>query len=381
MTPFAITTPPRILFGRGQAAQAPALVAAFGARGLVIHGANPARAAWLLEALAALGCDVMHLPCAEEPSLALLETTLAEARRHLPDWVVGLGGGAAIDLAKAVAALIPAPGGAMDHLEVVGRGLPLAADPLPFVAIPTTSGTGAEVTKNAVIGLPEHGRKVSLRDDRMLARLAIVDPALTDHTPWAVTLASGLDAVTQVIEPYISAKATPYTDAISLPAIAPGLAALMTLQGAEDPAARDALAWTSLAGGLALANGGLGAVHGLAGVVGGQTGAAHGAICGALLGPVLAANRSAAEPGSTAADRISRVCDLLAPVLHSAPADVPQALARWIRGAGLPALSAQGLRHDDWAQVATSSLTSSSMKGNPVPLTIADLVAILSAAG
>ena len=379
MTPFAITTPPRILFGRGRAAGAPALVAALGARGLVIHGANAARAGWLVDGLRALGCDVLALPCADEPCLTLLEATVATARPHRPDWVVGLGGGAAMDLAKAVAALIPAPGGAMDHLEVVGRGLPLTAAPLPFVAIPTTSGTGAEVTRNAVIGLPEHGRKVSLRDDRMVARLAIVDPALTDRTPWAVTLASGLDAVTQVIEPYLSGKATPYTDAIARPAIAPGLAALMRLHGAEDPAARDALAWTSVCGGLALANGGLGAVHGLAGVIGGRTGAAHGAICGALLAPVLAANRRGANPAIAA--RIDEVCGLIAPHLGCAPADAPATLAAWVRGAGLPSLSALGLDPALHAQVAAESLVSSSMKGNPVPLGVGDLVAIMVAAG
>jgi hypothetical protein len=166
----------------------------------------------------------------------------------------------------------------MDHLEVVGRGLPLTEAPLPFIAIPTTAGTGSEATKNAVIGLHDQGRKVSLRDDRMLARLAIVDPALTDGTPWAVTLASGLDAVTQVIEPFVSVKATPYTDAISAPAISAGLMALQRLRQGEDQDARDALAWVSLSGGLALANAGLGAVHGLAGVIGGLCPAPHGAV-------------------------------------------------------------------------------------------------------
>jgi alcohol dehydrogenase class IV len=190
-----------------------------------------------------------------------------------PDWVAALGGGAAIDLGKALAALIPAPDGPMEHLEVVGKGLPLKVPPLPFIAIPTTAGTGAEVTRNAVIGLPDHGRKVSLRDERMVARVAIVDPALTDGCPRGVTLASGLDAVTQVIEPFVSVKATPYTDALARPAIATGMAALMRLMQGEDPEARDRLAWVSLCGGLALSNGGLGAVHGFAGVIGGMTGA------------------------------------------------------------------------------------------------------------
>jgi alcohol dehydrogenase class IV len=233
MTPFAITSPGRILFGRGEAGKAPALLRGFGARGLIVHGANPARLAGFLADLGIGQDGIATLTCAAEPSLPMLEEALTLARAHAPDWVLGLGGGSVMDLAKALAGLIPARGGPKDHLEVVGRGLPLTEAPLPFIAIPTTAGTGSEATKNAVIGLPDHGRKVSLRDDRMLARLAIVDPALTDGTPWAVTLASGLDAVTQVIEPFVSVKATPYTDAISAPAIGAGLMALQRLRKGE----------------------------------------------------------------------------------------------------------------------------------------------------
>ncbi|MDT8858131.1 iron-containing alcohol dehydrogenase [Paracoccaceae bacterium Fryx2] len=375
MTPFGITAPGRILFGRGEAAKAPGLIAAYGSRGIVVHGANPARAAWLVESLAAQGVAVLALPCAAEPTLAVLEDAVAQAKAFGAHWVTGLGGGAALDLAKAVAALAPAPGGAMDHLEVVGRALPLTAAPLPFIALPTTSGTGAEATKNAVIGLPDHGRKVSLRDDRMLARIAIVDPALTDHCSRAVTLASGLDAVTQVIEPHVSCRATPFTDALTLPAIGLGLAALMRLMQAEDAEARDDLAWVSLSGGLALANGGLGAVHGLAGVIGGLTGAAHGAICGTLLGAVLAENRNASE--GPARDRLQRVCETLAPPLQTTPGDAPDALAAWARAAGLPGLADLGLARADFAQVAEAALASSSMKGNPVPLGVDALIRIL----
>ncbi|MDQ1847401.1 iron-containing alcohol dehydrogenase [Gemmobacter fulvus] len=378
MNSFSIAVPGRILFGRGEAAKAPGLIAAFGVRGIVVHGADAARAGWLMQGLRAAGCEALGIACAGEPVLAVLEQAVAQARAHRPDWIVALGGGAALDLGKAIAALVPAPGEAMDYLEVVGRGLPLEAAPLPFIALPSTAGTGAEVTKNAVIGVPAQGRKVSLRDDRMLARLAIVDPALTDDCPRAVTLASGLDAITQVIEPYISCKATPYTDAITRPVIGPGLAALVTLMAGEDAQARDTLAWTSVCGGMALANAGLGAVHGLAGVIGGQTGAAHGAICGVLLGPVLAMNRARTDGQARA--RIDEVCALISGVLGGAAADAPQVLADWARTAGLPGLAAQGLAPADHAQVAEASAASSSMKGNPVPLPPADLVTVLQAA-
>ncbi|WGV15897.1 iron-containing alcohol dehydrogenase [Fuscovulum ytuae] len=378
MPPFAIATPQRILFGRGEAAKAPAAIAAFGPRGLIIHGANAARAAWLIDALHAAGIETLSLPCASEPTLPMLEQALAQARPFQPQWVTSLGGGAALDLGKALAALLPAPTGPMDHLEVVGKGLPLAAAPLPFIALPTTAGTGAEATKNAVIGLPDHGRKVSLRDDRMLARLAIVDPALTDNTPRATTLASGLDAITQVIEPYVSSKATPFTDAITTPAIPQGLIALKRLMETEDPQARDALAYTSLTGGLALANAGLGAVHGLAGVIGGLTPAPHGAICGVLLAPILRLNRQLAT-GETAR-RLDTVFHHIATTLGGTPQDAPDTLAAWASAAGLPGLATLGLPAALHAETARAALTSSSMKGNPVALTEADLLAALTAA-
>lgn len=373
MTPFGITAPARILFGRGEAARAAGLIRAFGDRGVLIHGANPARASWLVTAL---GSQVMALPCAGEPTLADLEAALTAARAHRPAWVVALGGGAALDLGKALAALIPAPDGPLHHLEVAGQGLPLQADPLPFIAIPTTAGTGAEVTKNAVIGLPDLGRKVSLRDDRMVARLAIVDPALTDGCSRAVTLASGLDAVTQVIEPYVSVKATPYTDALARPAIGLGMSALMQLMQGDDQAeARDRMAWVSLCGGLALANAGLGAVHGLAGVIGGMTGAAHGAICGALLGPVLQANRAAAT--GMARHRLDEVCAVLAGTLGSSAAEAPSALQAWARAEGLPGLAALGVTEDQHATIVAAAREASSMKGNPVALPDATLHEVL----
>ncbi|MGL4321458.1 MAG: iron-containing alcohol dehydrogenase [Paracoccaceae bacterium] len=368
MTTFSILTPPRILFGRGEAAKAADIAMAFGPRGLIVHGGNPARAAALLAATRALG-----LACAAEPALPMLENGLSLARAYNPDWVIAIGGGAVIDMGKALAALIPQPSPVMDHLEGVGPAKPLTAQPLPFIAIPTTAGTGAEVTKNSVIGLPDHARKVSLRDDRMMARVAIVDPALTDYCPKSITLASGLDAITQVIEPYVSCKATPYTDAICLPTIAAGLPALMRLMEGEDAAARDTLAWVSLTGGLALANAGLGAVHGFAGVIGGMTGAAHGAICGALLPHVLAMNRArVAYPA-----RLNAVCAHLASALGTAPDDAPHALALWARGHGLPGLSAMGLSFAQYADVAKVALTASSMKGNPVQLSAEDLIAVL----
>jgi alcohol dehydrogenase class IV len=170
MTPFAITSPGRILFGRGEAGKAPALLRGFGARGVIVHGANPARLAGFLANLGVGQDGIATLTCAAEPSLPMLEEALTLARAHAPDWVLGLGGGSVMDLAKALAGLIPARGGPMDHLEVVGRGLPLTEAPLPFIAIPTTAGTGSEATKNAVIGLPDHGRNRALWQTNSLTK-------------------------------------------------------------------------------------------------------------------------------------------------------------------------------------------------------------------
>jgi alcohol dehydrogenase class IV len=368
---FSIQTPPRILFGRGEVGKAPALAASFGPRGVIVHGANATRTTPLLAAL-----DALSITCPHEPTLDMLEAALITARAHRPDWVLAIGGGAVLDMGKALAAMIPQPTPAMDHLEGVGPARPLSKGPLPFIAIPTTSGTGAEVTKNAVIGLPHVGRKVSLRDDRMIARAAIIDPALTDHCPKTITLASGLDAITQVIEPYVSCKATPYTDAITKAAIPMGLAALIRLMEGEDATARDAMAFVSLTGGLALANAGLGAVHGFAGVIGGMTGAAHGAICGTLLPHVIATNRARAVDRA----RLDQVCQMIGTAFNTAADAAPAALATWSRHHGLPTLSQLGLSRADHHTVAEASLSASSMKGNPVVLSVDDLMTILAAA-
>jgi hypothetical protein len=377
--PFGILAPGRILFGRGRAAKAPGLIAAIGRRIVLVHGKNAERAEWLIVGLRAEGAEVLALACPGEPDLPLLETALAEVRAFRAEAFVSLGGGAAIDLGKALAALAPGKGAPLDHLEVVGKGLPLTAPPLPFAALPTTSGTGAEATKNAVIGIPSERRKVSLRDDRMLPRLALIDPALTDGCPRAVTLASGLDALTQVIEPYLSTRANPFTDALCRAAIPAALAALPKLMESEAPEARDAMAWASLTGGLALANAGLGAVHGLAGVIGGLTGAAHGAICGALLPHVLRLHAEELPPLSPGGQRIAELAGLFSARLGAK--DGFGALEIWAREAGLPRLSALGLRPEDRAQAAEAAQGASSMKADPARPSAERLARLLADAG
>lgn len=380
---FAFATATEILFGRGHAATAAARITGFGRRVMLVHGSNPARSEWLRQELAAEGCMVMGFSVGAEPDMPMIETGLGKAREMGAEMIVAIGGGAVIDAGKAIAALVPASRPILDHLEVVGQGLPLDHDPLPFVAMPTTAGTGAEVTRNAVIGVPEHRRKVSLRDARMLPRLAIVDPALTDHCPRTVTLASGLDAITQVIEPYVCTRANPLTDALCRDAIPRGLSALRRLLETEDARARDEMAWVSLCGGLALANSGLGAVHGLAGPLGGLTGAAHGAICGVLLPHVLIANR-AATTDRAAAERLDEIGVWIGAVLGSSARGLDhasRALASWSRRNGLPTLTGMGVHAQAQEAAAKAAASSSSMRANPALLSVAGLIDLMRDAG
>ena len=374
-TPFTFATAGHVRFGRGTAAEAAGLALGYGRSVVLVHGASAERARWLVDDLERRGAAVRTVACAGEPTLAALETALAGLRADIPDAVVALGGGAVIDLGKALAALLPGSGSVLDHLEVVGGGRPLTAAPLPFIAIPTTAGTGAEVTRNAVIGVPGHAVKVSLRDPRMYPDVAIVDSTLMEGAPKPVVLAAGLDAVTQVIEPFVCTRANPLTDALCRAAIPPGLRALKAVVEGGGPDDWDAMAWTSLAGGMALANAGLGAVHGLAGVIGGVTGAAHGAICGALLAPVLAANRQAVSQ-SEARARLDWVAGEIAAVFG--PGD---RLRDWARGHGLRGLAELGVTADNRAEIAAKAQRASSMAANPAPLADAALIAIMTAAG
>jgi alcohol dehydrogenase class IV len=376
---FSLATATEIRFGRGEARRAVDSVARLGGPVLLVTGATPERAGWLIAAMQALecACHVHRVP--GEPDVEMIEAGVSAARATKAACVVAIGGGAAIDAGKAIAALVPAERPMVDHLEVVGRGLPLDHPPLPFVAMPTTAGTGAEVTRNAVIAVLEARRKVSLRDPAMLPRLAVVDPALTDFCPRAVTLASGLDAVTQVIEPYICTRANPLTDALCRDAIPSGLLALRRLMEAEDPDARDAMAWVSLCGGLALANAGLGVVHGLAGPLGGLSGAAHGAICGTLLPHGLAANEARCRD-ATVLRRIAEIRGWIAAALDCAPEAALEQLAAWSRAQGLPGLDALGVSAEDRAAAAEAAASSSSMKANPVPLSADQLHSLMAAA-
>lgn len=343
---------------------------------MLVHGSSSARAAVLLGQLAGAGLDVHTFSVAREPSLEDIRNGVEQAREASIEVIVSLGGGAVIDAGKAIAALVPANGSIIEYLEVIGNGRLLESAPLPFVAIPTTAGTGAEVTKNAVINVPEQRRKVSLRDNRMLPDLAVVDPSLTDRTPRSVTLASGLDALTQVIEPYVCNRANTFTDMLCRDAIPRAMNALRTLMEKECAASRDEMAWVSLCGGLALANAGLGVIHGLAGPLGGLCDAPHGALCGTLLpyGLELNLENVASEESLS---RLEEIRDALALSFSVPTTQAFTALADWSHRHGLGTLRELGVPYEALEAAAEAALNASSMRANPAKLSQSQLLSLL----
>ena len=375
---FEFATAGRIVAGAGRAAELPDIVAGLGSRVLVCTGADPARHGSLL---ADLGSPAAVFEVAGEPTAELARTAAAAAREHGADVIAAVGGGSVIDLGKAVAMLLANGGDPLDYLEVVGSRQKITQLAAPCVAVPTTAGTGAEVTANAVLAVPGHRLKASLRSPLMIPRVALVDPELTVSCPPPVTAASGLDALTQCLEPFVSVRATPLTDGLAregLRRAARGLRAAHADGG--DLAARTDMAICALLGGMALANAKLGAVHGLAGVIGGTADVPHGMACAALLAPVIDANVRALRsggPGSPVVDRYVEAAQLLT---GQAGASVKDGLA-WIRETlallGVPGLAAFGLGPGNLDAIAAKAMTSSSMQGNPVTLSHGDLTAVL----
>ena len=384
MDRFEFATANRIIFGGGCAKSVPELATSYGRRVLVVAGRDPGRAEWLVEGLQARGADVVLLCVSGEPDLAFVAGGADLARRRMIDAVVGIGGGSALDAAKAIAALATNPGEPIEYLEVVGGDRPLAAVPLPVIAIPTTAGTGSEVTRNAVLTVPDRRVKVSLRSPLMLPRVAVVDPLLTYDLPPSVTAATGLDALTQLIEPFMSVRANPMTDALCREGISRVARSLRrACEHGHDAEARTDMSLASLFGGIALAHAGLGAVHGLAAPIGGMFNAPHGAVCAALLPHVMAANVRALRVGATESVALDRAAEVGRLLTGRAGAGADEGID-WIRETvarlRIPRLSDAGVTSGDLPAIAEQAQRSSSMTGNPVALAPEDLIAILNAA-
>lgn len=381
---FEFATATRIIFGLSAARQLGPEAAEMGKRAFVVTGRSTERAEPVIEQLKErqIQCATFSIP--GEPTTTIVKQAVVSARQARSDLVISMGGGSPLDAGKAIAAMLTNAWELEDYLEVVGLGKPITQKPVPHITIPTTAGTGAEVTRNAVLSVPEHQVKVSMRSPLMLPTLAIVDPELTYSMPPAVTAATGLDALTQLAEVYVSNKANPLTDGICREGLERAGRSLRTAyEDGRNAAAREDMALASLFGGLALANAKLGAVHGFAGPLGGMIGAPHGVICARLLPHVMQANIQALQtraPNSTALTRYDRIAALLT---GNPNASADEGLA-WIQNlcAALktPGLAQFALKDQDFTEIVAKAQKSSSMKGNPIDLTPAELTEILTKA-
>jgi len=384
---FEFATAGRIIFGRGSLGELRGALRDMGTRRvLVVHGANAERANPLLEMAREGGIECMRFSVPGEPTTSIVEEGVRLARGAECDGVIGFGGGSAIDAAKAIASLAANPGELLDYLEVVGHGRQLTKASLPWIAIPTTAGAGTEVTRNAVIISTENRVKASLRSPLLLARLAIVDPELTRDLPPAITAATGLDALTQLIEPYVCNRANPMTDGVCLEGMRRVARSLRRAfeNGAADDAAREDMALAALFGGLALANAGLGAVHGFAAPIGGMfPRAPHGAVCAALLPEVMRVNLRALrahDPDSAALRRYDEVARILTGDDKALADDGAKWVADLCAALDIPKLGFHGITGADIPLLVENGLRASSMKPNPVVLTPGELAEILQAA-
>ncbi len=370
---FEFATATRVIFGEGAAATLPELARRFGTRPLVVTGASPDRSASLVSALSA---ETFAVP--GEPTVDLVREGARRVQNADCDVVISIGGGSVIDAGKAIATVATNGGEPLDFLEVVGKGCAIEVPPLPFLAVPTTAGTGSEVTRNAVLGSTEHGVKASLRSPMMLPRVALVDPELTYGLPPAVTAYTGLDALTQLVEPYVSVRANPLMDAICVDGIRHVAGALRrAYHNGTDRDARCDMALASLFGGLALANAGLGVVHGFAAPLGGSWKAPHGALCAALLPHGMAANVAALRaraPQHPALERYTAIARLLTGLNEASAEDGID----WVRALcvelNVPPLRAWGITEADLPGVVEKAARASSMQANPLLLTGEELL-------
>lgn len=364
MPPFEFATAGRIVFGSGTFAQLDSIAAELGGKPLLVTGKRGA------------GFRV-----AGEPTISLIREGVNAFRDGGCDMVIAIGGGSAIDAGKAIAAAAANPGDLLDYLEVIGKGRPLDQPPYPFLAVPTTAGTGSEVTRNAVLGSPEHGVKVSLRSPLMLPRVAIVDPGLTLSLPPAITASTGLDALTQLIEPFVSLRANRMTDNFCVDGIRRAAASLpRAFTHGDDAEARTDMSWASLLGGLALANAGLGVVHGFAAPIGGMFDAPHGAVCAALLAAGMRINIRALrerDPQGPALGRYRTIARILTGDPGATADDGAQWVESLVRQLAIAPLRTYGIRDRDIPGLVEKAGRASSMKANPIALTPEELSAVM----
>ena len=383
---FEFKTAGTVLFGSRSSERLHDLASQHGSRVFVVTGSKPERYQPVLDPLSTGGLQTERFAVPGEPSTSVVTAGLDAARSHRAEVVVALGGGSVIDTGKIIAALMTNEGELYDYLEVVGGGQPVVSDPVPFIALPTTSGTGSEATRNAVISVPEHKVKVSVRSPLMLPRYAVVDPDLTHTCPPTITASSGLDAITQLLEAFVSRKRNPFTDAVCREGLPRAGRSIRTVyRNPSDVSAREDMALAALFSGVALANAGLGAVHGFAGPLGGLIGAPHGELCAALLGPVTETNRDTLRNSSEneAGEIVTRYDEAARLLLGDSSAGAQQ-LIDWIyetvSDLRIVSLGRLGLSREAVPEAVAKAQKASSMKGNPVELREEQLTWILQRA-
>ena len=384
LTQFEFATATRIIFGDGAIRQVAPAAKQWGRRVLVVTGHSTERVQPLRKELEAAGVRSFDFAVEGEPTVDLIARGLEQARREQCDVVVALGGGSVIDAGKAIAGLLTNPGEVLDYLEVVGRGNVLQNPAAPFITVPTTAGTGSEVTRNAVLGVPARHVKVSLRSPFLLPRLAVVDPELTLDLPPAITARTGLDALTQLIEAYVSIRSNPMTDGFCVQGIPLAARSLRRAfhQGLDREARRD-MSLAALFSGLALANAGLGVVHGFAAPLGGRFPAPHGAICAAILPFAMEMNLRALRARAPQSDALRRYEEVARMLSGRGDATAEDGIA-WTREIchelEIPPLKAYGIGEQDVPVLIAEAAKASSMKGNPLALTPEELSEVLAQA-
>jgi len=384
MKVFEFATAGRLLFGDGAISRVPSIASGWGTHALLVRGVSPSRSAILDAALVKAGVECAHFAVTSEPTVETVEEGSRALQEARCDLVVAIGGGSVLDAGKAIAALATNGGNPLDFMEIVGRGLPITIPPLPFVAIPTTAGTGTEVTRNVVLLSKEHGVKASMRSPLLLPRLAVVDPELTYECPARVTAAAGMDALTQLIEPYLSVNANPLTDALALEGIGRIARSLRSAyRNGHDRDAREDMALAALLSGMCLANAGLGVVHGIAAPLGGLLGAPHGAVCARLLPFVMRINLQALQardPQSPALARLARIAQVVTGQERATVSAGPAWIAELGKELQIPALGSYGLTTSMIPSLVEQTMLASSTRGNPIVLEAGEIAAAIEAA-
>jgi len=383
-TVFEFVISDRIVFGYGAINRIKSTAQAFGKKAFLVCGSGSVPEDKISRILDEVDISFTLFRVEHEPDILSIQSGLSIAKSSNCDFVIGYGGGSVLDTAKAISALMTNPGDLTTYLEVIGDGKKIQNPAAPMIAVPTTAGTGTEVTRNAVITSPEHHVKVSMRSPMMIPRVAIVDPELSITMPASVTASTGMDALTQVIEGYVTNKANPITDVLAREGIIRGSRSLQkAYQNGKDLQARYDMALTSLFGGMVLGNSGLGAVHGFAGPIGGMFNAPHGVVCASLLPHVMKYNAVELSKLEGKQDIQSKYKDIAEWVTGDQDADIEDGIA-WIKNLAfqleIPGLKEIGISKYDFDRIIEKSKVSSSMQKNPITLKDSTLADILEAA-